>query len=56
MAEIVLGMMDFIAIVVGAITLVVLIVILAIEYHYWRMRRELKKIIVRPVESRGNQH
>ncbi|QOJ78295.1 hypothetical protein IG193_05880 [Infirmifilum lucidum] len=47
MAEIVLGVMDFIALIIGFIALVVLIVIIAIEYHYWRRRRELKRIIVR---------
>jgi len=43
--EIVLGVWDFVLLLVGAVGLVLLIVIVALEYHYWRTRRRLKAII-----------
>jgi uncharacterized membrane protein len=45
--EIVLGLWDFIGLVIGTIALIVAIVIIAIEYHHWRLRRELRKVIVK---------
>ena len=43
--EIVLGTWDFVLLVVGVVGLVLLLVIIALEYHYWRMRRQMKGII-----------
>jgi len=47
MSEIVLGTMDFILLVVGTVAIIVLLIVFAIEYHYWRLRRQMKKILVR---------
>lgn len=47
MSEIVLGTMDFILLVIGTVAFIVLLIVFAIEYHYWRLRRQMKKIIVR---------
>ncbi|MEZ0345467.1 MAG: hypothetical protein ABWK01_02845 [Infirmifilum sp.] len=51
MGEIILGVWDFIVLVLGTIALAVLLIIIAIEYHHWRLRRELKKIVVRTGKS-----
>lgn len=46
--EIVLGLWDFILLVVGFVGLALLLIIIALEYHYWRTRRSLKRVIVEP--------
>jgi len=48
MAEIVLGTLDFVLLVVAAVGVVILILVIALEYHYWRMRRLLKGVIRAP--------
>jgi len=50
MGEIVLGTLDFILLLIGAVMLIVLIIIFTIEYHYWRLRRQMRKIIVKAGE------
>lgn len=52
MAEIALSFVEFIGLVVGAVTLIVLIIIIAIEYRNWRMKRETRKLIVRATSKK----
>ncbi|MEM0093670.1 MAG: hypothetical protein QW753_04785 [Thermofilum sp.] len=46
--EIVLGVWDFILLVVGFVGLMLLLIIIALEYHYWRTRRRIKRVLVEP--------
>jgi len=43
--EIVLSLAEFVGLVLGAIALVILLIVFAIEYRHWRMKRETRKII-----------
>ncbi|MHB9302769.1 hypothetical protein [Thermofilum pendens] len=45
MSEIVLGTLDFVLLLLGTALFILLIVIVAIEYHNWRTRRQLRKIV-----------
>ncbi|MCC6003598.1 MAG: hypothetical protein LM590_04585 [Thermofilum sp.] len=47
MGEIVLGTMDFVLLVIGTVALILLLIVFAMEYHYWRLKRQLSKMIVK---------
>jgi len=44
--EIVLSLAEFIGLLLGAIALILLLIVFAIEYKHWRTRRDARKIIV----------
>lgn len=46
--EIVLGVLDFVLLVLALVGLVILLIVIALEYHYWRTRRLLKGVIRAP--------